>query len=395
MQSSTRATLFINIAHFVDHFALLIFPTAVLVMGGEFGADYGDRILIATGSFLAFGVLSLPAGWLGDKWSRRHMMAVFFIGIGAALFGAGLATSSLWLIVALGAVGCFGAIYHPVGMAMLVSVAGTSGRVIAWNGVYGNLGVAFAAITTAAISEQFGWRVAFMVPGAIFFLIGISYHLLVPADAGAVAPAKKKAAADKQVMDIRLVALILSITVVAGGFTFNGATIILPKLVIEEIPDLALTPTYAGLVATAIYMTGALTQVIVGRLIDQFSIGAVFVTLALGQSLGFLGVAYLDGQAALMMAVLVLSAVYGQVIVNDLIVARTVPDQFRARAFAARYVLGFAASASVVPMVGWLYHPEDGLKPMYFLLTGFAVVIALSAFAYAGLSARKPAVTTG
>jgi hypothetical protein len=93
--------------------------------------------------------------------------------------------------------------------------------------------------------------------------------------------------------------------------------------------------------------------------------------------------------------VLVLSAVYGQVIVNDLIVARTVPDQFRARAFAARYVLGFAASASVVPMVGWLYHPEDGLKPMYFLLTGFAVVIALSAFAYAGLSARKPAVTTG
>ena len=163
MQSSTRATLFINIAHFVDHFALLIFPTAVLVMGGEFGADYGDRILIATGSFLAFGVLSLPAGWLGDKWSRRHMMAVFFIGIGAALFGAGLATSSLWLIVALGAVGCFGAIYHPVGMAMLVSVAGTSGRVIAWNGVYGNLGVAFAAITTAAISEQFGWRVAFMV----------------------------------------------------------------------------------------------------------------------------------------------------------------------------------------------------------------------------------------
>ncbi|HJO74844.1 MAG TPA: MFS transporter [Rhodospirillales bacterium] len=395
MQSSTRATLFINIAHFVDHFALLIFPTAVLVMGGEFGADYGDRILIATGSFLAFGVLSLPAGWLGDKWSRRHMMAVFFIGIGAALFGAGLATSSLWLIVALGAVGCFGAIYHPVGMAMLVSVAGTSGRVIAWNGVYGNLGVAFAAITTAAISEQFGWRVAFMVPGAIFFLIGISYHLLVPADAGAAAPAKKKAAADKQVMDIRLVALILSITVVAGGFTFNGATIILPKLVIEEIPDLALTPTYAGLVATGIYMTGALTQVIVGRLIDHFTVGAVFVTLALGQSLGFLGVAYLDGQAALMMAVLVLSAVYGQVIVNDLIVARTVPDQFRARAFAARYVLGFAASASVVPMVGWLYHPEYGLKPMYFLLTGFAVVIALSAFAYAGLSARKPAVTTG
>ena len=88
------------------------------------------------------------------------------------------------------------------------------------------------------------WFMLLMIAaGAIFFLIGISYHLLVPADAGAAAPAKKKAAADKQVMDIRLVALILSITVVAGGFTFNGATIILPKLVIEEIPDLALTPT--------------------------------------------------------------------------------------------------------------------------------------------------------
>jgi len=394
MSTSPRATLFINIAHFVDHFALLIFPTAVLIMGGEFGADYGDRILIATGSFLAFGVLSLPAGWLGDKWSRRHMMAVFFIGIGAALFAAGLTTSSLGLIAALGLVGCFGAIYHPVGMAMLVSVAGTSGKVIAWNGVYGNLGVAFAAITTAAIAETFGWRMAFMVPGAIFMLLGISYHFLIPADMGNAAKAAKKSGGEKQAMDIRLVALILGITVVAGGFTFNGATIMLPKMVIEEIPDLALTPTYAGLVATAIYMTGALTQVVVGRLIDNFSVAAVFVALAAGQVIGFFGVAYLNGQAALLMAVVILSAVYGQVIVNDLIVARTVPDQYRARAYAVRYVLGFSASASVVPLVGWLYHPEAGLKPVYFLMTGFAVVIALSALAYAGFSARHRAAVT-
>ena len=40
---------------------------------------------------MAFGVFSLPAGWLADRWSRRNMMAAFYIGCGLSLAGAGFA----------------------------------------------------------------------------------------------------------------------------------------------------------------------------------------------------------------------------------------------------------------------------------------------------------------
>ncbi len=48
-------------------------------------------IALGTASFFAFGLFSLPAGWLADRWSRRNMMAVFYIGCGASLIAAALA----------------------------------------------------------------------------------------------------------------------------------------------------------------------------------------------------------------------------------------------------------------------------------------------------------------
>ena len=59
--------VFINAAHGLTHYSLLILPTAVLAMarpGGPFGADYGPIVALATGMFVLYGVGSLPQGWL-------------------------------------------------------------------------------------------------------------------------------------------------------------------------------------------------------------------------------------------------------------------------------------------------------------------------------------------
>ena len=34
---------------------------------------YAELIALGTPSFIAFGVFSLPAGWLGDRWSRPRV----------------------------------------------------------------------------------------------------------------------------------------------------------------------------------------------------------------------------------------------------------------------------------------------------------------------------------
>src|SRR5438067_6592618 len=144
LTSRRRTIAFINWAHALDHFVLLIFPTIVIGLELVYQRPYAELIALSTSAFVAFGVFSLPAGWLADRWSRRNMMVLFYVGCGCSLLAAGLAPNLTMLAVALCALGMFAAIYHPVGTAMVVEAATRRGRTLAFNGVCGNLGAALA-----------------------------------------------------------------------------------------------------------------------------------------------------------------------------------------------------------------------------------------------------------
>ena len=61
---------------------ILIFPTVVIGLEAVYGRSYGDLLMLSTAAFTAFGLFALPCGWLADNWSRRNMIAIFFIGTG-------------------------------------------------------------------------------------------------------------------------------------------------------------------------------------------------------------------------------------------------------------------------------------------------------------------------
>ena len=143
--------LFLNVGHFLDHLLTLVFATvAALALTREWGLSYSALIPYTTPGFVAFGVFALPAGWLADKWSREGMMAVFFVGIGLASIATGVARTPFEVGLGLFVIGVFAAIYHPVGLALLVERASKTGTgmAIGINGVWGNLGVASAALIT-------------------------------------------------------------------------------------------------------------------------------------------------------------------------------------------------------------------------------------------------------
>src|ERR1700723_1161801 len=118
MNNPARVIGLVNAAHFIDHYSMLVFAAAVIVMGPALGMSYGEVLPYATPGFVAFGAGSLLTGWLGDPWGRRHMMAIFFLGIGASMIAVGLVRTPAELGAALLAVGIFASIYHPVGTAM-------------------------------------------------------------------------------------------------------------------------------------------------------------------------------------------------------------------------------------------------------------------------------------
>src|SRR4029077_11845871 len=181
---------FINLGHLLDHLVMLVFPTVVLALAREWDRSYSELLPLALGGFIASGAFAIRAGGLADHGSRYKMMAVFFFGIGAALFLTGFANSPWQIAAGLVLTGMFAAIYHPVGIAMLVSSPKNLGMALGWNGLWGNLGLAFAAIVSGALMDLWGWRMAFFIPGLASIAVGAAYLVLVP-DPGPVAKKSK------------------------------------------------------------------------------------------------------------------------------------------------------------------------------------------------------------
>ena len=91
MAARRRSIAFLNWAHALDHFVLLIYPTVVIGLEVVYQRPYSELIALSSAAFVAFGIFSLPAGWLADHWSRRNMMVAFYIGCGLSLAGTAFA----------------------------------------------------------------------------------------------------------------------------------------------------------------------------------------------------------------------------------------------------------------------------------------------------------------
>src|SRR5262249_62360127 len=85
---------FINWAHALDHYVMLIFPTAVIGLAVIFERSYSELIAFGTPAFVAFGLFSLPAGWLAGRWGRRDIMGVVLLGLGPSLLAPGRAPAA-------------------------------------------------------------------------------------------------------------------------------------------------------------------------------------------------------------------------------------------------------------------------------------------------------------
>ena len=377
MTPSRRVIAFINVAHLLAHLFMLLFPTAVLGMGREFNRPYGELIALSLGSFIAFGAGSMPAGWLGDRWSQRNMMAIFFVGIGLAATATGFATTAFMLAAGLTGIGLFASIYHPVGTAMLVSHADFVGREIGVNGVWGNVGVAFAALIAGALTQWLGWRWTFFVPGFLAVIVGLLYLFLVPSE-----PNRRRKDAQKAVGFPRSVVVrafvVLAFVTLAGGVTFNATTVALPKLFAERVSALTTGTSGVGIVVCLVYLIGATAQLIVGRVIDRRPLKTAFLPLALLQAPCLLLAAVTSGWWTVLAALGAIFAIFGQVTINDGMVAKYADSSWRARIYAVRYLLSFGVSSFAVPLVAYL-HSRGGFIILFEVLSAFGALVLLGA----------------
>jgi len=355
-----------------------VFPTVVLALAREWDRPYSELLPLSVGAFIAFGAFALPAGWLADHWSRYKMMVMFFFGIGGSLFLTGFAQSSWQIAAGLTLTGMFAAIYHPVGIAMLVAAPKNLGRALGWNGLWGNLGLATAAIVSGALMDLWGWRAAFFIPGLAAIATGVGFLLLVP-DPGPVAKKSKTIGLHIDARTMTQIFAILLIATACGGIIFNSTTVAMPKVFDERLRALTQTNLGIGALVAFVYSVAAFAQVVMGNLIDRFEMKRLMIGVGLAQIPLLAAAATLDGWPMLAVALLMMMAIFGQIPLNDAIVGRYVADEYRARVLSVRYVVSLGVASVAVPLIALLHRTEGGFRNVFLVLAALAGAILVSA----------------
>ncbi len=375
---------FLNLGHFFDHFLILIFATVAVALAvdrridipgvtNDWGLTYSEFIPFATAGFIAFGLFSIPAAWIADKWSRSGMIGVFFFGMGLASMLAALAQTPIQLGGAVFLIGVMGAIYHPVGLALVVEGKVNTGVPLAVNGIFGNLGVAAAPLVTLFLIEYSGWRAAFFIPGAGCFAVGIAYTIFLRAgpDPGVIS-AEKKASVDASILNLdrnllcRVFAIIF-FTAAIGSFIFQSTTFALPKIFDERLTGFAASGREIGWWSFAVFAIASFAQLIVGFTVDRYSARLVFAIVAASQAVFFGLMLNLEGVQALIVAVCFMLVVFGQIPINDVLVGRVAKSEWRSRAFSARYIVTFAVMATTIPALSYI-HANWGFTRLFVLM---------------------------
>jgi MFS family permease len=372
--------LLLNVGHFLDHLFTLIFATvAALALHREWGLGYAELLKYATPGFFAFGVFALPAGWLADKWSREGMMSVFFIGIGLASIATAFARTPFEVGLGLFVVGVFAAIYHPVGLAIVVEKWKNTGMRIAVNGVWGNLGVASAALITGYFIDHGGWRTAFVVPGILSILIGIAYIALMWPEltrpnprVKAVGPTRAMPA-DAKALLMRVSAIVF-LTTAVSSIVFQSTTFALPKVFEERLGGISVSATALGGLAFLVFALGSMGQLVVGHYLDRLGPRTVFSAAAAIQVVFFMLMPGLADWAALLCAMAFMLAAFGQIPINDYMIGRLAEGQWRARIYGVRYVVSFTVLAAALPLIAFVYE-NWGFDALFRVLAASAAVI--------------------
>lgn len=346
--SQRRIVLTACLAHGAIHVCELAVPGLLVLIQREYGA--GDFALgnVVMAYSLGFGLGALPAGMLVDRLGAKSLLVACLLGAGLSMIGMAVAPSLAVFAVAAVCMGLALSIYHPAGTAMLTHSLTMTGRLYAWHGMAGNLGVASASAIAAGLGALFGWRwavgaIALMVIGLGFFALRL--------------PVPHAHAIDRKAGHGRWPQFILLlVAAVFMGMVYRGMTTFLPKYFTLTWSDGARAATaLGGGLATAALLVGLAGMYLSGRLADRgYRREWIFLVGALVQIPFLLGMALIGGHAAVPLAMGVAFFHFVTQPVANHMVADFTPPRLRGLGFGLYFFFAFGAGSAGATLGGWV-----------------------------------------
>ena len=360
--------------HFVSHFNMLVFPAVLLPLTGIMGMDMGAILALSFWMYLLFGVTALPWGLLADRFGSRPLLILFHLGAGICGFLAAMNVADPFLFsLCLAGVGLFSGIYHPVGLGWIAKEFENTSQGMAYNGMFGNLGLATAPILAGTVNYFWGVEAVYAVLGFVNISGLILLYLVRNGHT-----AKQSSTARPQTQSTLKPFLVLLVAMMLGGVVYRATTVTLPayfEMQNQNLYQVFLSVSgqfgspnlFATLITSLIYLIGMAGQYYGGRVGQSVDLGKGYLIFHLITIPAVLAMAVTSNMPLVVFAMIHSFFLLGMQPLENTLVARLSPPQLHSSAYGLKFILTFGVGALSVSMVSTIKE-SFGFSAVYIVL---------------------------
>ena len=151
----------VSCAHALVHVLELSLSSVEQIIGEQQGLSRARMGNLGTAFRLPFGIFALLTGLVADRFGPKRLLIVYLLGSAAVCGVMPFMTGAAAIFSAMFLLGCFAAIYHPAGLALLshATTPHNRGRALGLHGIFGSVGIAGAPFVAGLfLSTQGTWQ---------------------------------------------------------------------------------------------------------------------------------------------------------------------------------------------------------------------------------------------
>ena len=377
MENDSKLTVtYAALGHLLMHMFAAFYFVIVLAIEDDWKLSYDELLNLWFLGSLLVGLGALPAGWISDRWSRSGMIAIMFIGLGISSLLCGLSGNKVSLFISLSLLGLFCAIYHPAGISWIVNTSKETGKALGFNNIFGGVGIGLGAFFAGVLIEQFNWQAAFMLPGLISLVVGLSltYHL----KSGKIS---LKNISSEQFKDnpeknqMLKIAIIMLLSITCLSFVYQILQTSLPKAIDIRLTDsLDLSTSDIGYIVAAIYIVSGLMNYVGGILTDKYSEKLIYSIGIVGQGILLLLIVSLSNYWLIAISLAIVAFNSSILPAENLLLAKFSPEKYQSLVYGIKFIVSFTVGPIALIMISRSYDLTGEFGVLY-LAFGFVMII--------------------
>ena len=377
MENDSKLTVtYAALGHLLMHMFAAFYFVIVLAIEDDWKLSYDELLNLWFLGSLLVGLGALPAGWISDRWSRSGMIAIMFIGLGTSSLLCGLSGNKVSLFISLSLLGLFCAIYHPAGISWVVNTSKETGKALGFNNIFGGVGIGLGGFFAGVLIEQFNWQAAFMLPGLISLVVGLSltYHL----KSGKIS---LKNISSEQFKDnpeknqMLKIAIIMLLSITCLSFVYQILQTSLPKAIDIRLTDsLDLSTSDIGYIVAAIYIVSGLMNYVGGILTDKYSEKLIYSIGIVGQGLLLLLIVSLSNYWLIAISLAIVAFNSSILPAENLLLAKFSPEKYQSLVYGIKFIVSFTVGPIALIMISRSYDLTGEFGVLY-LAFGFVMII--------------------